>query len=138
MKLPIELSAHLTPEPNSGCWLWTRSLTAEVARLQALLKEIEWGGWDELLGAVCPSCENWKEKGHTPDCALRAALVPPPMIEYVLTVNPNTPVEVERGKCGKCGHEPHQGRECFAIKVTPDEKWDGLCKCGTGREGTNG
>ena len=85
MKLPIELSAHLTPEPNSGCWLWTRSLTAEG---------------------------------------------------YVLTVNPNTPVEVERGKCGECGHEPHQGRECFAVKVTPDEKWDGLCKCGTGQEGT--
>lgn len=95
----------------------------EVARLQTLLKEIEWGGWDELLGAVCPSCENWKEKGHTPDCALRAALAPPP--------------EVERGKCGECG-----GDEWHDL----GDGWAG-CPCGaqfrwatvergTGREGT--
>ena len=85
----------------------------EVARLQTLLKEIEWGGWDELLGAVCPSCENWKEKGHTPDCALRAALAPPP--------------EVERGKCGGTG--------VLTSGITYGLERP-CTKCGTGREGT--
>ena len=85
------------------------------------------------LGLVtCPNCDGAGQYDliigprDCEDCGGTGVLVEDP------------PPEVERGKCGECGHEPHQGRECFAIKVTPDEKWDELCKCGTGREGTNG
>lgn len=60
-------------------------LRARVARLEALLRRVEWGGGlvnriDDMdgtyLGLVptCPKCLELKSDGHAPDCELAAVL----------------------------------------------------------------
>lgn len=48
-----------------------------VEQLRSALKDVEWGtsisDYDELFDA-CPQCLNRMSKGHTPQCALAAAL----------------------------------------------------------------
>lgn len=44
----------------------------EVARLRAMLREVEWASVDRHQ--CCPVCHRVKEWGHAPDCLLHAAL----------------------------------------------------------------
>lgn len=44
-------------------------LTAELDKLHAALKAVEWGG-----AAGCPRCCNYSDTGHAPDCIVGLAL----------------------------------------------------------------
>jgi hypothetical protein len=50
------------------------TLRIEVARLQEVLRKVEWGGWDTLTGPECPDCGGAKSLGHDPSCRLAGAL----------------------------------------------------------------
>jgi hypothetical protein len=48
---------------------------------RSMLERLEWvevgerEGKNEMIPAIlCPSCDNWKEEGHKPDCELAALL----------------------------------------------------------------
>ncbi len=50
-------------------------LEAENAELRALLKEIQWKGWDYWGHEdECPVCEFSESGGHADDCRLAAAI----------------------------------------------------------------
>jgi hypothetical protein len=49
---------------------------ARLERIEALMKQSEWGAWDEL-GSFCWCCNRSQSSGHESDCALAAALEKP-------------------------------------------------------------
>lgn len=53
------------------------ALLAHTRDLEAMLKKhewssVEWDGnyYDHEDKDACPECRGWKEKGHSPDCAI--------------------------------------------------------------------
>jgi len=49
------------------------SRDAEVEKLRAVLRKVEWMGAYEHA-AMCPECDGRERDGHAPDCELAAAL----------------------------------------------------------------
>jgi hypothetical protein len=45
-----------------------------LAKMRALLSDIEWAGWSEVDGEYCVACERARPAGHAPNCRIAAAL----------------------------------------------------------------